>query len=721
MEEVQKLTVEKFADGGIACLKFSGTIDESFDGKKLGTTAKCDTLVLDLGGVKKISSFGIREWVDFVGTAQVQARQMVLVEASPKVIDQLNMVANFTGGGRLFSFYAPFRCDYCDSEHKVLLDVAKDLETIKTMKLAERPCPSCKASMYFDEDGATYFSYVIGQERFELEPDVASFLASKFDYSVGDLGRKLKIDKVVDGRLTYLRIAGDLDAGFPRDKLADGLEGAVILDVSSVGKIEPAGAAAWRGFVQVATPLAQELYVTGVQAAFLEKLCGRDDRGPKLQVLSVALPYACKACSTTSAQLLDVAEHHAVLKFATGPELRCPTCKGAMTCVASEASMTAVAGLPKPTADEEVMKSIGMLRERALANAQPKKPTTTRQMPLAVPPPVVERTSVWVPIIATLLAVVVAGGGFLAYRSFSKQQAAMTPFGELVAQGANARPAWVTSETASTCTDKGGGLACVGVSALAANQEDADDEAQDAATDAVIIALAGKIDDKAWRGAVLPIYASARDAKLSILDRDPTSSSARREVREARRAVAKLFKTTSGTAVPVAANGRYWEAYERDGRRYLAWVQISVTPADLKRLVELYTKPTAIDGATLVAVFPAIGWRYPKLEGGAVVESIGDGDLHKVGLPAQAVLIGANHAPLASPANLAAPIATVDVQTDTGTQVFTAPQVEVAPVEKPVKHSGGTTPTTPVIAPGGVNVWDRYNGGRGSGRDDPSQ
>jgi hypothetical protein len=193
-------------------------------------------------------------------------------------------------------------------------------------------------------------------------------------------------------------------------------------------------------------------------------------------------------------------------------------------------------------------------------------------------------------------------------------------------------------------------------------------------------------------------------------------------VREARRAVAKLFKATSGTAVPVAPAGRYWEAYERDGRRYLAWVQIAVTPADLKRLVELYTKPTAVDGATLVAVFPAIGWRYPKLDGGAVVEAIGEGELHKVGLPTQAVLIAANHAPLASPAGLAAPIASVDVQTDTGTQAFTAPQPEVVVPDKPIKpHTGGTTPTTPVIAPGGVNVWDRYNGGRGSGRDDPSQ
>src|SRR3954470_23420591 len=156
----KKLKIEKFADGPIACLKFTGQIDESFEGKKLGATVAGDTLVLDLGGVKKISSFGIREWVDFVTTANKLVRSMVLIECSPKVVDQLNMVANFAGGGRVFSFYAPFRCDYCDSEHRVLLQVDKDQETIKSMKLAERPCPSCNEAMYFDEDGSTFFSYM---------------------------------------------------------------------------------------------------------------------------------------------------------------------------------------------------------------------------------------------------------------------------------------------------------------------------------------------------------------------------------------------------------------------------------------------------------------------------------------------------------------------------------------------------------------------------------
>jgi len=361
-----KLMVEKFADGVIACLKFTGTIDESFEGKKLGGTVSGDTLVLDLGGVKKISSFGIREWIDFVSTAAKLVRSMILIECTPKVVDQLNMVANFSGGGRVFSFYAPFRCDYCDSEHRVLLQIDRDHETIKTMKLADRPCPTCKEGMYFDDDGATFFSYVIGQEKFELEPEVASFLASKLNYAVSELNRKLRVDKVIEGRTTYLRLGGDLDRSFPRDKLAEGLEGTVIVDLSSIGRIEPAGAAEWRSFVKMVAPLVDQLYLAAAPPAFLEKLGSAEDLGPKAQVLTLTLPYACTSCGTTSGQSIEVAHHHEVLKFATAPELRCPQCKHAMQCVAGETLMTLLPGLPKPTAGSDVVKSIAFLRERAL-------------------------------------------------------------------------------------------------------------------------------------------------------------------------------------------------------------------------------------------------------------------------------------------------------------------------------------------------------------------
>jgi anti-anti-sigma regulatory factor len=108
----RKLAIEKFADGSITCLKFSGTIDEQFSGKAVAATVKPGTLILDLADVTKISSFGIREWVDFMNQIGAKVEQLFLIELAPKIVDQLNKVANFAGRGRVVSFYAPYRCDY---------------------------------------------------------------------------------------------------------------------------------------------------------------------------------------------------------------------------------------------------------------------------------------------------------------------------------------------------------------------------------------------------------------------------------------------------------------------------------------------------------------------------------------------------------------------------------------------------------------------------------
>ena len=63
------LTVERIVDGDVIGLRFKGTIDETFDGKRLAAGIRAQTLILDLGQVKRISSFGIREWTEFIETA----------------------------------------------------------------------------------------------------------------------------------------------------------------------------------------------------------------------------------------------------------------------------------------------------------------------------------------------------------------------------------------------------------------------------------------------------------------------------------------------------------------------------------------------------------------------------------------------------------------------------------------------------------------------------
>jgi DNA-directed RNA polymerase subunit RPC12/RpoP/anti-anti-sigma regulatory factor len=729
-----KLTIEKFADGGVACIRFVGTIDEGFEGRKLGLTAGADTLVLDLGGVKKISSFGIREWIDFVTTAHKACRAMILIECAPKVIDQLNMVANFAGGGRVFSFYAPFRCDYCEAEHRVLLQIDRDHELIKAMKPAERPCLSCKESMYFDEDGASYFSYVLGQERFGLEPATEAFLAAKLNYAVSDLNRKLRVDKVIEGRTTYLRLHGDLDGGFPRDKLAEGVEGTLIVDLGAIGKIEPAGAMAWRGFVGLVAPAVDRVFLAAAPPAFVEKLCTRDDLNPKVQLVTLLMPYTCASCGTTGAHHVDVAAHYDALKLATAPELRCPQCKHAMQCHAGDAMMALLPTMPKPTAGPDLVKSVAVLRARALAVTGPRRAAAAGSPAAARPTLAGARAGLLVPTLAALLAVVVAAAAYLAYQRVTAG-AAPTGAAAITRRSAVARPAWLTSDApaGALCSEAPGqAIACLGVSSLSARLDDAEEEAGDAALDAVAAALAVRITDSTWRRAVVPVYAAARDAKLAAFDRDPASTTARRDVRAARHAVAQALRATSGGAVPPAPTGRYWEEQpSADGKRYLAFAQVTLGASELARLVETYTARSTALGASAVTAFPLLGWRYPRLDAGAMIISLTAGPIQRLGVAEQYVVLGVGGRDVRDGAGFAR----LAADEHAGLIVHGGPlrlKVQAgdgAPRELSTEIKPRLDTATPAVTgkprPGptgaGVNVWDKFGGDPGSGRDDPTQ
>jgi anti-anti-sigma regulatory factor len=726
-----KLQIEKFADNNITCLKFAGTIDEAFEGKKVARSAEGDWLVLDLGGVKKISSFGIREWVDFIDSATKRVKSIVLIECAPKVVDQLNMVANFAGGGKVFSFYAPFRCDYCDSEHKVTLELAKDFETIKSMKLAERPCPSCKESMYFDEDGSTYFSYVLGQGPLELDPTVASFLAAKLDYRIGTIESKLQIDKFIEGRITYVRLTGDLNNSFPREKLAEGLEGTAIIDLGAVPRVEPAGAAEWRSFVQSVTPLVDQLYLVGVQPAFLEKLCGIEDLGPKGQVVDFTLPYACGSCGTTSSQVIDAQEHHAVLKFATAPELRCPSCKAAMQCQATEAAMTILPGLPNPAVNKELLRTIGMLRARKVEHKKPSTGMVSAQKAAGEAQP----RSLAVPVILGLLVVVVGLAGAFAYTRLHKKDTGPFGIGPLAARSVAQPPAWLDAKIqpaqASCARTADKALSCVGASLPLPSQQDAEDQASDAAYEAVAAELASGTGP--WLDSVAPSILAHREQTLAAYSRDPLSTQVLRELSDGRRAVARVTKK----AAP-AVGGRYWEAFDSDeGRRYVAFAQITVGAADVDKLREHAKVSANALGATVVDYYAELGWRFPKLERGAVVTKLEHGPLQELGLAEHQVVLAIDGHDVVDAATFAKLAndelaAMVDkggtlrllVQTDSGDPRELSKNI-------PGKHIDVPTPPVPTGrggrggqtggSNGGVNVWDRFGGSNRGGRDDPTQ
>jgi hypothetical protein len=340
---------------------------------------------------------------------------------------------------------------------------------------------------------------------------------------------------------------------------------------------------------------------------------------------------------------------------------------------------------------------------------------------------------VLVPILVALLAVVVAAGGYVAYQRFAAKPP--TGLGAITQRSAAARPAWITGDApaAATCTEQGKALSCVGVSSVSARQDDAEDEAADAAFDAAANALAVRIANPKWKLAVPPIYAAAREAKLAAFDRDPASTSARRDVREARHAVAQALRATGGSAVPAAPTSRYWEEYQSaDGKRYLAFAQVTLGATEAAKLVDGYAQPATALGATVVGVFPLIAWRYPRVERGAVIIGLTGGALRDLGLAEQYVVLGVGGRDITDAAGFAklADDEYAGLSERGGTLRLKVQIADGAPREfgtlikaredtpaaGSVKHLRPTNPGS-----GGVNVWDKFGGSKGSGRDDPTQ
>ncbi len=740
----QKLAIDRFADGGIVCLKFTGTIDEDFDGKKTAGTVKCTTLLLDLAEVRKISSFGIREWVDFMNAVAKNTEEIVLIECSPKVVDQLNMVANFAGTGRVFSFYAPYRCDYTDTDHLVLMQIDRDWEVIKSMKPPERVDPESGEPAYFDEDPITYFAFIAAQERFELEPDVAAFLAAKLNYSVSDSAQKLRIDKVIEERSTYLKLSGALDGTFPREKLVEGLEGTVIIDLSGMGKIEPAGAAEWRGFLQMLTPAAEAIYLLGVPPIFLEKLTKPEDLGPKAQVITFAMPYACDKCAMTQSYAIDVEQHYDVLKFATPPEMRCSECKEPTVCAATEGLLSHLTTLPKPSISPQTRKFIKQVQERK-PEKKKKAPTTVAEAAAAG-----RRGQTSMMFAAAAVAAGLAVAGVLGYNYLQQEKAAARverrdAVGPLIEQSGESRPAWVTSDerfTAFCNTTEQKALSCVGISSFAATEEDAREEAKEAALEAISHAVGLQITDSDWQSTVGKIYADARQTRLAELDKakgdsdDKRYDIARRAVREGRNAVAESLSKTGGAAVPTNPTDAYWEAYEAgSGSRFLAFVQYQLPKEQVERLLETYSKQHDALGASATTVFPGIAWRFGDIHTGALLTNLDSGDLKAIGLAEGYIITSVQDRQIRDGASFAQMIGQelerlkqdggnlkLMIKTGDGPQVEFNRPVQRIITEQPVRggtRSRGSRGDTPAVN-GSINTWDRFQK-RGASRDDPSQ
>ena len=170
--------------GEVSIVKLGGVIDEDNELADLVEKIPTGTAVIDLGEIERINSCGVRDWVNWLSKLEHNGTRSVLVECSPAIVAQINLVNNFTGNGVVKSFYVPYFCPECDEE-KVLLVEASDMGPPPHEPPTCR-CDECDLVMDFDDMPDSYFAFLSNQRKI-VEPE-------KLNGAMRDLGRGSSVD-----------------------------------------------------------------------------------------------------------------------------------------------------------------------------------------------------------------------------------------------------------------------------------------------------------------------------------------------------------------------------------------------------------------------------------------------------------------------------------------------------------------------------------------------
>lgn len=147
------IKIEKRAGGLWA--EFTGDITEDSEFSAV-LNEKPVLLTLDLGGIKRINSTGVREWINFINALKKEGARIAFERCSVAIVQQLNMIANFAGGAEIRSVFAPYICPSCDNEESKLIDFKA---TPNPDFNAEVKCGNCKEAMEFDDLPESYLAF----------------------------------------------------------------------------------------------------------------------------------------------------------------------------------------------------------------------------------------------------------------------------------------------------------------------------------------------------------------------------------------------------------------------------------------------------------------------------------------------------------------------------------------------------------------------------------
>ncbi|HSP81299.1 MAG TPA: protein kinase [Myxococcaceae bacterium] len=315
-------TINRIRVGTITHVRISGIIDETFP----LTSSSPDLsgiILVDLGQVERISSFGVRRWIEFASKLPPGGISLYVVHAPPVIVDQLNMVEGFSGVARVLSVLAPYTCRSCGEDRLRLVDLQAEVQTISEGRAPEHACPVCANKLEFADLPSEFFDYAARQQFGTVDPVVMRYLRATTPSAPAALTTHLKI---VQDDITYITLASELGANLNVRRLASGLEGRVAFDFSHVSKVEPEAVPRLEQVLGTASQGAK-VVLCRVTPPVLNALA-RFTRQLHATIATLWLPCECRHCGHEHHQRTLASEYLAKLRANASPERVCPICGG---------------------------------------------------------------------------------------------------------------------------------------------------------------------------------------------------------------------------------------------------------------------------------------------------------------------------------------------------------------------------------------------------------
>jgi anti-anti-sigma regulatory factor len=131
----------KTLSGGVLHVEMRGKINEHFDPSRVVAEAAGARVVIDLSGVRHVSSIGIREFERFLEKLQ----DVTLAEVSPAIATQLVLLPTLAARVKVESAQLPFACEHCGAERSATVPFA--------VGAAVSHAPTCACGQKMSLDG----------------------------------------------------------------------------------------------------------------------------------------------------------------------------------------------------------------------------------------------------------------------------------------------------------------------------------------------------------------------------------------------------------------------------------------------------------------------------------------------------------------------------------------------------------------------------------------